>query len=638
LSAIFGLIDLSGRPLDTNWILSMQSDLVHRGPDGHGLYREESVALGHMLLQVTPESVYDKSPYEEDGLVITAYARLDEREAIMDKLGITDSERKKITDPLLLLRSFRKFGKDFVKDIYGDFAFAIWDRKKKELFCGRDQMGVKPFLYFYQDNRFVFSTEIKSIVRVPCVSTSIDDSFLKERALGFVGKPYRTAWKNIWRLPAARTLCLKDRNIEICKYWEPKYIEDLSLNSNKIVAQKIQDLLKRIIADHIRVKGNVGAPLSGGLDSSTIACLAARQLKEERKKLFTVSSILDPNVPEDAKDNEIEYVNAFLQNEENVEPSFIYHTDLSFSDNLVETSKRHFSHFNAHHFVDKAIYEKIERTNTRRLISGYLGDITLSNRSILPLSHLLAQFQFRRYCAMYSHIRKTIKTKHSALILSKTLRQCTPIKILRLYNFLKNKESLQLMEKLPVFLRAAERQSFNNLLFLQNNHYSLNIADHIWSTDWECFYEDWDCGSSYHKIEITYPFIDRRLIELLVQIPVEFFYAEYQGRDLIRMTMKDLLPEKIRTRKTKGAYAPGLSKILQKSAPFIEELLVRDVTNNSFTSIIDKNKIIIDFKKSVNEKINIKFKAHYLEVLMLLIFKILQKDFYGLPKIPQNEY
>ena len=149
MSAIFGIIDFKDRPIEPAWIESMQRDLSHRGPDGKNIYKEKSMFLGHMLLQVTPESIYDKSPYEEDGFVITANARLDEREAIMDRLGIPESNREFITDPLLLLRSYIKLGKEFVKDIYGDFAFAIWNKEKKKLFCARDQMGIKPFVYLF---------------------------------------------------------------------------------------------------------------------------------------------------------------------------------------------------------------------------------------------------------------------------------------------------------------------------------------------------------------------------------------------------------------------------------------------------------------------------------------------------------
>src|SRR5947207_2950172 len=132
MSAIFGILDLNERQIDPAWVISMQEDLSHRGPDGQGLYHEDSLVLGNMLLQVTPESVYDQSPHEEDGLVITANARLDERGELMDKLNINHALREKITDPILLLRCYKKWGRNFVKDIYGDFSFAIWDKEKKE--------------------------------------------------------------------------------------------------------------------------------------------------------------------------------------------------------------------------------------------------------------------------------------------------------------------------------------------------------------------------------------------------------------------------------------------------------------------------------------------------------------------------
>ena len=182
MSAIFGIIDFDGRPVEAAWLKSMQTDLSHRGPDRQGLYQESSMFLGHMLLQITPESVYDTSPYEEGGFVITADARLDERAAIMDRLDIPRAEREYSTDSLLLLRSFLRFGKDFVRDIYGDFTIVIWDKEKKELFCARDQMGVKPFLYYFKDNRFVFSTELKSIEKLPFVETAMDHLYNRDWA------------------------------------------------------------------------------------------------------------------------------------------------------------------------------------------------------------------------------------------------------------------------------------------------------------------------------------------------------------------------------------------------------------------------------------------------------------------------
>ena len=293
MSAIFGIIDFEGRPIREEWIRSMQDDLAHRGPDRQDIYREESMFLGHMLLQVTPESIYDKSPYEEDGFVITAYARLDEREAIMDRIGTPKRERESITDPLLLLRSYLKFGKDFVKDIYGDFAFAIWNKEKKELFCARDQMGVKPFLYYFEDNRFVFSTELKSIVKLPFVKTEIDQVYLRNSALAFDFDVAKTTWKNLVRLKAANSLTISNSKIVTNEYWDLKYEPNYEYKNEKKAVDKLRELLEVAILDRMRVIGEIGIPLSGGLDSSAIACIAAQEHSAKGKKIFTASSILD---------------------------------------------------------------------------------------------------------------------------------------------------------------------------------------------------------------------------------------------------------------------------------------------------------------------------------------------------------
>ncbi len=313
MSAIFGIIDFEGRPIREEWIRSMQDDLAHRGPDRQDIYREESMFLGHMLLQVTPESIYDASPYEEDGYVITAYARLDEREAIMDRIGTPKRDREYITDPLLLLRSYLKFGKDFVKDIYGDFAFAIWNKEKKELFCARDQMGVKPFLYYFENNRLVFSTELKSIVKLPFVQTEIDNLNLRDKAIGLCDAPTKTAWKNIYRLKAASYFKIHKGQISISKYWDLKIKKNKNLNSAENSARALRELLEKVISDHTRVIGEVGVPLSGGLDSSTITCIAARKLAKENKRVVTASSVLDKAYTEPGISDEREYIDEVLE-------------------------------------------------------------------------------------------------------------------------------------------------------------------------------------------------------------------------------------------------------------------------------------------------------------------------------------
>ncbi|MBC7390001.1 MAG: hypothetical protein H7329_12360 [Opitutaceae bacterium] len=618
MSAIFGILDLKGGPVNLVWIKSMQEDLAHRGPDGHGLYREHSLVLGHQLLQVTPESMYDKSPYEEDGFVITANARLDEREALMARLQIVGEEREKITDSILMLRSYRKWGKDFVKDIYGDFSFAIWDKEKKELFCARDQMGVKPLLYYFQDNRFVFSTELRAIVKLPFVKTEIDHSHLRDQVIGICDIPDRTSWKNIVRLRAASILYLSSSGIAISQYWEPEYNRNSKYKSEEQSALALREILERVIAEHTRVIGGVGVPLSGGLDSSTIACLAARKLALENKNLTTASSVLNPTFTETDIKDELGYIQTVLQQEKNIDSTFIYNTDLQFLGNLDEKFNRHYAPFNNSYYVDEALYNQFKLKSVRRVLSGYLGDITTSNSTIYPLPHLLLAGRFGTFFKLSRKMKKNMEGNFFSFIINNILIPVAPMFLLKEgYRFKGHKIPWDI-NNLPLHFSFLEKHQLQKRSRAYHKNYlvhQLQISRNIWATPWEKFEEDWDCGSSHHQIEITYPLLDRRVVEFLLQLPVEHFYSEGFTRGLIRKAMDGILPEKIKTRKDKYPYSPGYHAIIQRDILKIKALLMSEKLSVQMENMINKDKLISQLEKIVKSKTSRIFNIRYWELL-----------------------
>ena len=620
MSAIFGILDLKGGPVNLVWIKSMQEDLAHRGPDGHGLYTEPSLVLGHQLLQVTPESMYDKSPYEEDGFVITANARLDERQALMDKLNIAPEVQEKTTDSILLLRSYRKWGKDFLKNIYGDFAFAIWNKEKKELFCARDQMGVKPLLYYFQDDRFVFSTELKAIVKLPFVKTEIDHSHLRDQVIGICDIPDRTSWKNIVRLRAASILNLNSSGVVISQYWEPKYNRNSKYKSEEQSALALREILERVIAEHTRVIGGVGVPLSGGLDSSTIACLAARKLALENKSLTTASSVLNPTFTGSDIKDELGYIQTVLQQEKNIDSTFIYNTDLEFLGNLDEKFNRHYATFNNSYYVDEALYNQFKLKSVRRVLSGYLGDITTSNSTIYPLPHLLLAGRLGTFFKLSRSMKKNMEGNFFSFIINNILIPVAPMFLLKEgYRFKGHKIPWDI-NTLPLHFSSLENHQLQKRSRAYHKNYlvhQLQISRNIWATPWEKFEEDWDCGCSHHQIEITYPLLDRRVVEFLLQLPVEHFYSEGFTRGLIRKAMDGILPEKIKTRKDKYPYSPGYHAIIQRDILKIKALLMSEKLSVQMENMIDKDKMISQLEKIVKSKTSRIFEVDYWELLYM---------------------
>src|SRR5580692_8775923 len=145
----------------------MAAALSFYGPDGHGQWCGESVGLGHLMLHVTPESLEERQPASlraAPHLIITADARIDNRDELFDALGVPLAGRGQTPDSSLILLAFERWGEDCTKKLLGDFAFAIWNLRDRTLFCARDPFGCKPFFYYHGDGRFIFASDINGVL------------------------------------------------------------------------------------------------------------------------------------------------------------------------------------------------------------------------------------------------------------------------------------------------------------------------------------------------------------------------------------------------------------------------------------------------------------------------------------------
>ncbi len=167
MSGIVGIYYINGRPVEGETLGRMVDILAHRGPDGADIWCEGNIGLGHRMLWTTPESLMEKQPLVDrtGNLVLTADARIDNRGELISALRLNDSPVEKITDSALILAAYAEWGNQCPEKLIGDFAFAIWDKRKQVLFCARDHMGVKPFYYYYEPGKFfAFASEIKGLL------------------------------------------------------------------------------------------------------------------------------------------------------------------------------------------------------------------------------------------------------------------------------------------------------------------------------------------------------------------------------------------------------------------------------------------------------------------------------------------
>lgn len=274
-------------------VAAMTQLIEHRGPDGEGIWSDNEVGLclGHRRLAIIdPE--HGKQPLEtEDGRLVIAfngeiYNYLELRRELIQKGHPIHS----YSDTEVLLYAYREWGESCVDRLLGMFAFAIWDKQEKRLFCARDRIGIKPFYYYFDGKNLAFSSEIKSILASGVVKAESNPEGLQDYLTFQFCLGEKTMFRNITKLEPgwSMTVCYDQKQLSLNKrqYWDVSYEVDES-HDEKWFVDHLAGLIEDSVRMHLRSDVAIGAHLSGGLDSSTLVCLASTMLTGEKLKTFT---------------------------------------------------------------------------------------------------------------------------------------------------------------------------------------------------------------------------------------------------------------------------------------------------------------------------------------------------------------
>jgi asparagine synthase (glutamine-hydrolysing) len=264
-----------GRVLDT-----MGSLLAHRGPDGHGVWEAPNAigGLAHRRLAIIDLSPLGQQPMAApNGMVITYNGEIYNYLELVDELGASWQFRSR-SDTETILAAYARWGSECATHLRGMFAFALWDGEK--LFAARDRFGIKPFYYAVIDGVFYFASEIKALLPIlPEIST--DPSALAEYLTFQYTIGDRSLFKHVHVLLPGHALVLKSGELRVFRYWDIRYDLDFD-HKERWFARHLRASLQDSIALHLRADVPVGAYLSGGIDSSLIAILAASEERSAR--------------------------------------------------------------------------------------------------------------------------------------------------------------------------------------------------------------------------------------------------------------------------------------------------------------------------------------------------------------------
>jgi asparagine synthase (glutamine-hydrolysing) len=253
--------------------------LERRGPDGASHWVDGPVGLGHTLLAATPEQLDESQPFRHtaSGCVITADARLDNRDDLIRSLGLEQRDDC-IGDAELIMLTYLDFGDDCLDHLLGDFAFAIWDPRHRKLFCARDHFGMRPLCYHYsRGQRFLFASDPRAILVLPQIPYRINSGRIADFLLPQLERIDYTStfYEDIYRLPPGHRAIVTAHGMEIIEYWKPKPDPKSDHLSDEEYAEGFLEVFTASVAARLPAPpGAVCSMLSGGIDSGSVVAVS----------------------------------------------------------------------------------------------------------------------------------------------------------------------------------------------------------------------------------------------------------------------------------------------------------------------------------------------------------------------------
>lgn len=293
MCGIAGTFSANLRPEALARVEALLDAIGHRGPDGRGVVASAFAALGHVRLSIVDIAGGAQPFCDETGQVcLTFNGEIFNHVELRRDLEARGHRFRTRCDTEVILRLYLEKGQDCVHDLNGDFAFAIVDSREGLLFMARDRMGVRPLYFTENKDGLHFASEIKALIAGGMVTGEPDPLGIMDIFTLWFPLAPRTVFAGVSELPPGHVLVAKNGRSEMRRYWEPTYptlAEDAAdRRSENEVAEEVAALLRDATALRLRADVPVGSYLSGGLDSSVVAALAAEQVSD-RLRTFSVT-------------------------------------------------------------------------------------------------------------------------------------------------------------------------------------------------------------------------------------------------------------------------------------------------------------------------------------------------------------
>lgn len=568
MSGIGGIYHFDAKPVDPGELIVLGNALTERGPDGGNEILDGSIGMVYRAFHTNAESRNERQPLlSQFGQMLCWDGRLDNRNELLPLLDDDELSGDR-TDAGIVLGAYRQWGTDFLSRLVGDFALSLWDPRTRTLILARDPFGVRPLYYFRGNEEVIWSSTLTSLLALSGIDVEVNDDYVAG-CLALYPELSSTPYRNLIAVEPGQVVTVKDRRFQKRRFWRPAEKEAPGDAKDEEYEEQFRQLFRQAVSCRLRSDRPIWSELSGGLDSSSIVFMADRIQADEPSDapVKTLSFVDNPSTTF--------FDHRFIEAVETARGQHGLHVDgegrwislASVEDAFIPTPLTSLCVADLH----RRVWQSMTDAGARVLFSGLGGDqVTWSN--LEPGPELCDLFVARKPIQLHRRLQVWSEATHlpySQLLWQEVLLPFLPMSLRARFQ-----NQIQLSSWLnPAFVKSMK---ITERLVLPQDPFDFKLpsrriqSSRIWYIVMNIARGEYWEHAVYEK---TYPFLDRRLVEFLMSVPINQKLRPDETRSLMRRALKDLLPKRILERKSKGATGEALCRGLANEWPRIKQLL-----------------------------------------------------------------
>ena len=627
MCGIAGFIDFK-KDSNEEMLANMACAVSHRGPDGQGIFYtntlDATIGLGHRRLSIIDLSSAANQPMHYDGLHLIFNGEIYNYEEIRNALIAKGHQFHTHSDTEVILHSWREWGADAVHQWHGMFAIAMWDEKLNEFICIRDRAGVKPLNYYWNEELFIFGSELKSLITHPHFKKEINRnavaSFLQYASISYPHSIYQ----NTHKLPPGHLLRfnLSRKQYEVVQYWNVyDYYNKPKLNiSLKEAIDKTESILEKAFQYRMVADVPVGVFLSGGYDSSCVTALLQKS-STEKIRTFTIGTT-------DHKLNEAPYAKQIAQHL-GTDHTEYYCTPQEALEIIPELPHYYDEPFADSSAIPTILVSRLARKKVTVALSADAGDEIFAGYNRYDY--------LSRYGRKISSIPKPVRKMAVAAMESISSEKIPYLRNKqnfhsrydKLKNLLNDPSPSELLKNLNQVFTAREINSLFDepVIELPTAHSSKELKTgysdplaYMMAIDYQTYMVDdilqkVDRATMSVSLEGREPFLDQDIIEWAAQIPSEYKYYNGQKKYIVKQIVHKYIPKEIMDRPKMGFGIPIENWLSNELKGLVQEYLgEKSLQEHGLFNIKEVQKLVTDFFNGHKEK--------HLKIWYLLMFQM----------------